>query len=202
MDVSESEDVKGNEKKLLHSMEDEILDDATQHYEAMETPGSPEMFLDESGTGNDGPENKVSELGETPQGINHADEISEGQTLNCKTSENNIFEDKTSGCKSSESEIFENKVVDDTMETQAYGFDSLPEDEDMETQAYGVSDTGDELATQAYGVEDDIEVPKISNVFKVPGALNTQELNEDIDNIVSRDEIAANHEKVQNEDDG
>ena len=217
------------------SIQDEILDDlvATQLYEPMEIPESPEISQHESDF--DKPVDKSTKITENGgeskvcQGINPTDEISVGQIspgkyFERKTSEDNtsynisedknserrnsedkVFESQTFNCptakdKSSASKIFEDKEVDDTVETQAYGF------EDMATLAYGLtldpSDTGDKLATQAYGVEDDIEVPKVSNVFKVPGAMNTQELNEDeLGNIGPNDEKIVKEEKVRNEED-
>jgi hypothetical protein len=221
------------------SKEDEILDDllATQLYEPMEIPESPEFlqpFGAEESTeikDKEPPENKIPEgekisegqtsEGKTSEGKISEGTVSEGQISEGKTSKGKIAEgtvsesqtseDKTSKGKisegiTSEGKISEDKIFDDMMETQAYGLDTLPQDEheDMATQAYGLmfdadsADTGDELeATQAYG--DDIEVPKMRDIFKVPGAMNTQELNED-GSIGGRDETAAHNEKVGNED--
>ena len=167
--------------------------DETQVYEMMEIiPESPEFE----------PDNKISD-GKTPGDEDFADEVTKG-----KTSEGNTSTDKTSECNISESKISEEKVFDDMVETQAYGLDNLSEDEDIATQAYGLmfdaADTGEELETQAYG-DDIIGVPKVGHVFKVPGAMNTQELNEnELKSVIRKDEIAENNEKVENKeyDDG
>jgi hypothetical protein len=201
------------------SKEDEILDDllATQLYEPMEIPESPEFlqpFGAEESTeikDKEPPENKIPEgekisEGQTSEGKTSEGKISEGTVSEGQISEGKASKGKISEGITSEGKISKDKIFDDMMETQAYGLDTLPQDEheDMATQAYGLmfdadsADTGDELeATQAYG--DDIEVPKMRDIFKVPGAMNTQELNED-GSIGGRDETAAHNEKVGNED--
>ncbi|XP_028417080.1 mediator of DNA damage checkpoint protein 1-like isoform X2 [Dendronephthya gigantea] len=181
--------------------QDEAFDDllATQLYEPMEIPESPEYLEsdknDEKLTTentpkttaretpedtipnckNQGPENKFSE-----------DKISEGGNPENKVSDDKKSYGRDSGNVTSEDTIPNCSTLE---ETQAY---VLPQDEydDMPTQAYGLLDTDtagteDEMAeTQAYGVESDLEIPKLAaptkSVFKVPGAMNTQDLHKDI----------------------
>ena len=152
-----------------------------------------------------------------------------GETTVDQSNRGNSSEGPKAGGQSAEVEI----PVDDMMETQAYELEGLSpqieyeematqsysltcdrnsEDELAATQAYGLfcdvdlASTEDELsATQAYGVKNSVVVPKLSNVFKVPGAMNTQELNEDVlGDIREQDESADENEKIVKEeyDDG
>ena len=198
--------------------QDEFLDDllATQLCEPMEIPESPEFLQQDAsddepdrGGKDETFEGEISDSKITDNKVFEAT----GKTSVDENNHGNSLEGPKSQVETAKVRI----SGDDMMETQAYGLGSLsPQDEceEMATQAYGLTcdgntedeleatqaygltcdaesaETEDELAaTQAYGAQDTIVVPKLSNVFKVPGAMNTQELNEDVfGNTRSRDE--------------
>lgn len=224
---------KNSDKKSQDSFprEDEFLDDllATQLYEPMEIPESPEFLQkDASDDELDREGEKVENESQKPKCETSGYKTSEGETFEGEKPEGEIPVDENNQGNSLESPKSQGQTVevkipgDDMMETQAYGLGNLsPEDEyeEMATQAYGLTcdrNTEDELAatqayglacdansadtedeppaTQAYGTEDTIVVPKLSDVFKVPGAMNTQELDEDFFGNVDENEKVAKEE--------
>lgn len=205
----------GGEKPEGETFNDKTCDEETFGGERPEDESSKDETSESEMSDGKILDGKILETtGETTVDQGNRGNSSEGPKAEVQSAEVEISVDDMMETQAYELEGLSPQIEYEEMATQAYSLtcDRNSEDELAATQAYGLScdvdsaSTEDELsATQAYGAKDSVVVPKLSNVFKVPGAMNTQELNEDVlGDIREQDESADENEKIVKEeyDDG